>query len=184
VKLVDRVDAFTRAAVDVAPLDSGDVDAHTTPELLLCDPADCRLFKDSAPGRASMFEGDVARDRQFLEHVLEGIYVYQDGTVVLRFKEESLFAPVKGYEFTPGRAGEGDLEAGRCLHGRLRDQAEELAALFPGGDFRVPEEDGFHFDLTALRNPPMKVFKNNVSDPTGIFTVVKPVWPVLLQVAA
>jgi hypothetical protein len=46
-------------------------------------------------GTASIFTGDYATDRHFLEKVIEAIVVYADGSLLLQFKESSLFQPVK-----------------------------------------------------------------------------------------
>jgi hypothetical protein len=46
-------------------------------------------------GNASIFTGDYTTDRHFLEKVVEAIVVYSDGSLLLQFKESSLFQPVK-----------------------------------------------------------------------------------------
>ncbi len=73
--------------------------------------------KDYIAGSASLFENDSARDKEFLERVLEGIFVYADGTITLRFRESSLFAPVTSFGLQGEEQGsDATLAARRKLH--------------------------------------------------------------------
>jgi len=104
------------------------------------------------------------RDRQFLERVLEGIFVYADGTIVLRFQQDSLFAPVRAYEFHPDHALERGTVADRWFHGLNSGHAADLAKSFEGAELRVVEQKGGpRFRLSALRSPPL----HTVSVPRG-----------------
>jgi site-specific DNA recombinase len=105
--------------LEIAALDRriAEVSAQLEP-LLLPQPA---AVADYVAGSASVFEGDLARDRQLLEAVLDGIYVYNDGAIVLRFKDRSLFEPVRRYHIA-------DLEAEPpALPAARRDQAQGLS---------------------------------------------------------
>ncbi|MFI5299617.1 MAG: hypothetical protein ACHREM_16135 [Polyangiales bacterium] len=80
-------------------------------------------------GGASVFGGDPARDKRFVEQVLEGITVYADGTITVRFRESSLFAPVRAIDLgSPATGSNGpSVEAVRKLH---RDLYENGLAQF------------------------------------------------------
>ncbi|MDD9971737.1 MAG: recombinase family protein [Myxococcales bacterium] len=124
-----------------------------------------KTVDDFVVGRDSIFDGDDAHDREFLNRVIEGIFVYQDGTVVMRFKEDSLFAPVRGYEFHPDRMWERGVQGDRWLQAMHEDFTAKLARTMPEAELRVVEQKGgLRFRLSALRSPPL----HNVSVPTGI----------------
>jgi hypothetical protein len=46
--------------------------------------------EDYLTGPASLFEDDFNRNKQLVEKVLEGTFVYMDGTISLRFRESSV----------------------------------------------------------------------------------------------
>ena len=50
---------------------------------------------DYLTGSASLFTGDFTHDRKFLEHVVDKILVYESGALVVQFRQESLFQPVR-----------------------------------------------------------------------------------------
>jgi site-specific DNA recombinase len=50
---------------------------------------------DYKSGSATLFTGDFTRDRDLLERVLDGVLVYADGSLVARFREASLFEPMR-----------------------------------------------------------------------------------------
>ncbi len=54
--------------------------------------------EDYLVGPASLFDDDFTRNKQLMERVLEGIFVHADGTISLRFRESSLFAPVTSFD--------------------------------------------------------------------------------------
>jgi hypothetical protein len=85
--------------------------------------------EDYITGPASMFEDDFARNKQLVDKVLEGIFVHVDGTISLRFRESSLFAPVSVFDLkAPGdQGGPANLAATGKLH---RDLLENGLAQF------------------------------------------------------
>ncbi|MDH5675098.1 MAG: hypothetical protein OEZ06_23410, partial [Myxococcales bacterium] len=157
------VDEMKRVEGDLTALEEQIAVAQARLQPLLLPNA--KAVEDFVVGRDSIFEGDQARDRQFLERVLEGIFVYADGTIVLRFQQDSLFAPVRAYEFHPDRAFERGTVADRWFHGLNSGHAAGLAKVFEGAELRVVEQKGGpRFRLSALRSPPL----HTVSVPRGI----------------
>jgi hypothetical protein len=66
---------------------------------------------DYVAGSASLFTGDFAHDRKFLEHAVDKVLVYESGALVVRFKQESLFEPVRFA--TLGQPSKADIAARR-----------------------------------------------------------------------
>lgn len=83
--------------------------------LLLPRPA---AVHDYIAGPASLFENDLAHDKEFLSRVLEGIFVHADGTISLRFQGASLFAPVVSCRLD-AEASASPLPAARREHQKL-----------------------------------------------------------------
>jgi hypothetical protein len=65
---------------------------------------------DYLSGNASLFEEDYARNRQLLDRVINHILVLADGSIVVQFREASLFEPVRFCRLpttpAPAQAGE------------------------------------------------------------------------------
>ena len=103
--------------------------------------------QDYIAGSASLFAGDLARDKQFLTRVLEGISVHADATITLRFREASLFGPVTSFGLGPAASSGPRLEDARKLH---RGLLENGLAQFEDCQqkpkaFRVEEANGLPF---------------------------------------
>jgi hypothetical protein len=99
-----------------------------------------RSIQDFIRGRASVFEGDFSRDKEFLAQVLDGILVYPDGSVVLKFAEDSLFAPVAAAELRGEHVGDASVEDARKLHREFMKETREWAE--PDDQVVVIEGDG------------------------------------------
>ncbi|MGF1470005.1 MAG: recombinase family protein [Sandaracinaceae bacterium] len=98
--------------------------------------------RDYVSGQASLFEGDLARDKAFLEGALNRILVFPDGAIVLRFKDDGLFGPVEAYELHDGVhvVGDADLPAKRGDSEDLVRATQEWAV--PGDRFKLVERAG------------------------------------------
>ena len=123
--------------------------------------------KDYVAGSASLFENDSARDKEFLERVLEGIFVYADGTITLRFRESSLFAPVTSFGLQGDEQGsDATLAARRKLH---RDLLANGLAQFEDcknkpATVQVEQAHGLPF----YRFDSPRGAKNRVGVPSGV----------------
>lgn len=61
-----------------------------------------RAVHDFVTGHASFFDAEWLYQREFIERVVERIVVYADGSIVVRFAADSLFAPVADVELVEG----------------------------------------------------------------------------------
>ncbi len=84
------------------------------------------VVADYVAGGASLFTGDFVRDRKFLEHVIDKVLVYESGALVVQFRQESLFQPVRFA--TLGASSKADRSAQRVEHeAEFRQQKAEVA---------------------------------------------------------
>jgi hypothetical protein len=126
--------------------------------------------------------------RELIEQVLDGIYVYADGDIVVQFKEAGLFEPVSSFTLSRLEVGERPLPKARQLiamgvgcvdrmveRGRATDAPDFLDAK--DIEVRVKEKDRgtFHFLLYPRRvsgrlddEPPTE---ETVGVPNGITTL-------------
>jgi site-specific DNA recombinase len=138
--------------------------------------------RDYVAGHASLFDGDLVRDRAFLEGALAGLFVYPDGAIVLRFREEGLFGPVAAYELHGDLAEVGDaaLPAKRALQIELVERTKEWA--LPSDRFTVVEAGALVGITTRRRGPgsrrgppdegPRDLRRKSCDVPRGIRTLV------------
>ncbi len=56
---------------------------------------------DFVSGSASLFTSDPTENRGTVERVLEGLWVYADGSLLVQFQRESLFHPVRHVRLLP-----------------------------------------------------------------------------------
>jgi hypothetical protein len=83
---------------------------------------------DYVAGSASLFTGDFAHDRKFLEHAVDKVLVYESGALVVQFKQQSLFEPVRFA--TLGEPSKADIAAQRLeSQAELREQKAEVVRL-------------------------------------------------------
>lgn len=130
--------------------------------------------RDYITGDASIFQGDLARDKEFLTRVLEGIFVSADGAIVMRFRDDTLFARVAAYEFrTDSPAPTGPRDRRRRDHlwdtsvfgwknGHGQVVAKEIAGAVhlrkaasaaPSGSDEPPPRDGEEASLNRMNVP-------------------------------
>jgi site-specific DNA recombinase len=154
-----------RRASEIAELDKKIEEAEALVQpLLLPHPA---AVRDYVTGSASLFHGDVSEDQEFLRGIIEGIYIYTDGAIVVRFKEASLFEPVKECRINENaRDRLLDIEQNRVLHDSLRRGAlKRLQQLEPDAEgLEVGEYQGFPMYRPIRRNDSL----NRVGVPSGI----------------
>jgi hypothetical protein len=86
---------------------------------------------DYISGSASLFTGDVTEDRATLEKVLEGVWVYADGSLLVQFRRESLFHPVRHVHLLPvSKTAQDDVAAAR---GELLKGFQEAIGTYRAG---------------------------------------------------
>jgi len=123
--------------------------------LLLPKPA---AVEDYLVGSATLFDGEFQRERELLEQVLDGIYIYADGDIVVQFKEAGLFEPVSSFTISKLEAGDRPLPRARQLIAMgvgCVDRMVEVARATDTPDFpdakdvevRVKENDHGTFDF-------------------------------------
>lgn len=164
------VDALLKALSDrqaeMADLDRRIEEAEALVQpLLLPRP---RAIQDFVSGRVSVFAGDFTLDKEFLSRVLDAILVYPDGAVVVRFAEDSLFAPMAAAELRGDHVGNASVEDARKLHQEFLAETREWCS--PDAEVRVIEGDG----LIAYQaiSPPRNRSGKTVGVPSGIRTRV------------
>jgi hypothetical protein len=88
-------------------------------------------LEDYVTGSKSVFDGDPSRDRALIHGLIAEILIYEDGSIVLRFKESTLFEPVRTYTVHPNDRAPGSL-------------ADERQAPLDGwnGAAKVADEEG------------------------------------------
>ncbi len=91
-------------------------------------------IKDYVVGSASLFTGDFTRDRQFIERVVDRVLVYESGAIVVQFKSESLFQPIKSARLMTEKATSGQplVDQARELHQRTVGAMRETVRHFLG----------------------------------------------------
>lgn len=116
-----------------------------------------------------MFDGDLAHEREFLRRVLEGVYVYNDGAILVRFREASLFEPVRSFQLHTDDRGalmpDVPVETARRAH-------QQIAGYLPAIRDAMGQTGPVHFTVHAggalvpsfgeARDPAVK----SVGDPT------------------
>jgi hypothetical protein len=126
---------------------------------------------DFAAGEASLFTGDVAKDKELLGKLLEMIVISSNGAIVVRFRDDTLFARVGSSVPTGGRADRRrdhawDADVFAARHG---DTAKSIIREVPGYRPRLRPASA------AIMAPPgggPGGTGNSISVPRGIRTLV------------
>jgi len=118
--------------------------------LLIPRPA---ALADYLSGNASLFKEDYAQSRQFVERVIDHVLVLADGSIVVQFREASLFEPVRFCRAPAPASTQGPEGSAEPLADARKAHLEEYQRMRQALEQQLTPEQLAGLEVDVLQDP-------------------------------